>query len=188
MPKFCDLSVQFMQLKTLESSVVGRQLPFFLMLIIGSALAAIHVVLVERSGDQSLLPLSLLFWLSAGMLVWQKRHKLILKSDALSISLGVSLLAWFLMMGIQTPTDNYLAAGPFILTLGLTLLVSGWRYLMQYRSELILMFLFGIPKVLLWPIVDIREPTARFSTLILNCLGFDAFQTGRIIYLAYWQC
>ena len=86
-------------------------------------------------------------------------------------------------MGIQAPTDNYLAAGPFIATLGLTLLMSGWRYLNQYRSELILMFVFGIPKVLLWPIVDIRETTARFSALILNNLGFDTLREGVIITL-----
>ena len=183
MPKFCDLRVRFMQLKTLESGAVGRRLPFFLLLTIGSALAVIHVVLVERSGDESLVPLSLMFWLSVGMLVWQKRHKLVLKSDAISIALGIVLLTGFLIKGIQAPTFNYLAVGPFIVTLGLTLLISGWRYLMQYRSELILMFLFGIPKVLLWPIVDIREPTARFSTLILHCLGFDALQTGTIIAL-----
>ncbi|MEM9006026.1 MAG: cyanoexosortase A [Cyanobacteria bacterium P01_F01_bin.86] len=93
------------------------------------------------------------------------------------------MIALFLVVGIQAPTASYLAIGPFMATLGLALLVSGWRHLMQYRSELGLMFVFGIPKVLLWPIVDLRETTARFASLILNFLGFNALQEGVIISL-----
>ena len=45
-----------MRLKVLESDSVGRRLPFFLLFTIGSALAGIHIVLAERSGDESLVP------------------------------------------------------------------------------------------------------------------------------------
>lgn len=172
-----------MWLTALENSSVGKHLSRFLPLTMGSALAAIHIVLVARSDDESLLPFSLLFWLSVGMLMWQKRRSLVWKSDLISVLVGIALLAWFLGWGLQAPTENYLAAGPFIAILSLTIFMSGWRCLRQYRSELTLMFLFGVPKVLLWPIVDLRETTARFSSLILNCLGFDVLREGTIITL-----
>ncbi|MGF1536687.1 MAG: cyanoexosortase A, partial [Elainellaceae cyanobacterium] len=101
----------------------------------------------------------------------------------LSILLGLALLIATLWVGPQLEPERYLAAAPFFMLLGLLLFSSGWRNIMQYRQELLLMFMFGIPKVLLWPIADLRGVTASFSTRLLQLLNFNAVQEGRLIHL-----
>ncbi|MDB9527239.1 cyanoexosortase A [Oscillatoria sp. CS-180] len=173
-----------MKLNTISTSHLSKtQIPFFVLAVMGAASAAIHVGLVAQSNDDSLLPLSLLFWLSAGSLIWQKRHQLTLHTNALSMLAGGVLIAIFLAWGIKAPTDNYLAAGPFIATVGLAVFCSSWRNLTQYRAEFILMFMFGIPKVLLWSVIDLRGITARLSTAMLQAASFDVLRDGRIISL-----
>lgn len=161
----------------------GLKIPFFALPAMGGAIAAIHIGLVLESNDESLIPLSLLFWLSVGALIWQKRHCLELHSDTFSVMLGGLLLGVFLFWGFANSTDSYLAAGPFAATLGVAIVCSGWRRLMQYRSELLLMFMFGVPKALLWPVLDLRETTARFSTAMLHLANFDVLRDGRVISL-----
>ena len=146
-------------------------------------MAIFHIGLVFASDDGSLLPLSVLFWLSTGTLIWQKRSRIQFQASWSAQILAAALFVALLLIGLQAPADNYLAAMPFIAMIAFALGTTGWRFWVQYKPELLLMFMFGIPKVILWPIADLRGITARFTTMLLQLGQFAPVRDGNVIHL-----
>jgi cyanoexosortase A len=152
--------------------------PKYWLLGIATCSIAIHLTLSWRTGDIALLSSSILFWSAASLLVWEKRDSLNLESGVFSSSLGICLIVLVLLRSVSLPTPNFLGASPFIAALGLGLLSSGFRGLKQYWRELTIVFFLGIPEVILWPVIDIAAFTAKYATLVLWYLGFDASWQG----------
>lgn len=155
----------------------------FWLLAIASTLIAIHITITIRLGGLSPFVWSILFWSAVAFLVWQKREKLNLESGFYASLIGFSLIAVVLWGSIYLPKLAFFRLSPFISTLGLSLLASGFRGLKQYRQELILLFFFNVPHFFILPIIDISAFTAKFAAYLLWYLGFSVKLEGFKILL-----
>ncbi|MFO7032392.1 cyanoexosortase A [Limnospira fusiformis CCALA 023] len=150
-----------------------KQSEFWLMAIAGG-LMSIHLTLIYHRNNVSFLALSLMFWLSAFSLVWDKRQELAKQtSSPLATLLGMLIIAMVLLKSATRPTSNWLGVSPFISAIGWSLIASGFSGFREYWRELTILFFLGVPKVFIWPLVDISGITAKFATLILWYSGAD---------------
>jgi cyanoexosortase A len=149
----------------------------FWLLGTAASLVAIHLTLAWRSGEIDHLGMSVLFWLAVSYLLWQKHNSLNLRSGVFSKVLGILIIAWVLLNSVS-PKGSFFYLSPFISTLGLGLLSSGFKGLKQYRQELIILFFLGLPRALLSSLVDISPFTAKFSAFLLWYLGFEVTRQG----------
>lgn len=159
-----------------------RNIQFWL-LAIAAGLIAIHLTLTGRDADVSSQSMSVLYWLAASSLVWKKRHQLSLESSLFSSSIGLLLITIVILRGTALPSTNFLSVSPFLSGLGLSLLASGMKGLRQYWRELLILFFFGVPKVVLAPFIDITTLTAKFTVFILWYGGMDAHRQGTLVLL-----
>lgn len=155
----------------------------FWLLAIAAGLIAIHLTLSGRDDDVSSQAIGTLYWLAASFLVWQKRHRLILESGLISSLTGVLLIVGVIVRSTSLPSTNFLSVFPFLSGLGLGLLASGKQSFKQYWREWTILFFFGVPKVLLSPLINISTLTAQFATFILWYSGFNAQRQGTQILL-----
>lgn len=151
----------------------------------GSGLLGIHLTLTYRIGGISFFAVSSLFWLAVVFSLWKQRHRLILDSSYLASSIGFVFVASVLLKSASKPTPNFLAVSPFLSALGLSLLASSLKRLTQYWRELTVLFFFGVPKVILCPVVDLSGVTASFAAFILWYAGFDARRQGFEVWLPH---
>lgn len=150
----------------------------FWLLAIAAGIVTIHLSLTDRIADVSFFSLSLVFWIAVASLIWQKRDSLNLDSSVFSTILGILLLAVVLLKSYSNPTTNFLGVFPFICSLGFGLVASGFKGLRQYWKELLILFFLGVPKVVLWPVIDISAITAQFATIIMWYSGFQVIRQG----------
>ena len=126
---------------------------------------------------------SLLFWAAVALLLWQKQQSLTLKSDTTSTFIGLTLLTLILYKSLHIfEADFFLRLSPLLCLLGWSLIASGWQRLKQYKQEIFLLSFLAIP----WEVIylfDISLLTAKFSTLSLWALGFDAIRQNTWIIL-----
>lgn len=155
----------------------------FWLVAIAAGLITIHLSLTDRIDGSSVSSLSLLFWLATASLIWQKRNSLNLESGVFSSFLGILLIAVVLVRSSSLPTTEFLGVFPFLSSLGLALLASGFKGLKQYWQELLILFFLGVPKATLFPVMDISVVTARFTTALLWYMGFDVFNQGVTVML-----
>ncbi|MDY7023336.1 MAG: cyanoexosortase A [Cyanobacteriota bacterium] len=157
--------------------------PFWL-LTIGSGLMAIHLALVWRADNPSILGTGILFWAAVSSMVWQRRYDLKLESGVFASIVGFLLIAVILIRSAAIPLGgNFFDLIPVLSGLGLGLLASGFRGLRQYWAELIALFFIGAPRLIEPWIVDISPITAKFSAFILWYSGFEAQLNGVYISL-----
>lgn len=142
------------------------------------------------------LVISGLFLLVVGSLVWEKRRELNLESSIIAKLVGALLIVLMLLQlspeffpGVLFPFSitqiSLLASAKvsiFIFAIGLAIIASGFRGLKQYWKELVIIFFLSMPPVLLsW--INISPITAKFSTFVLWCLGFNVYiQNNIFIY------
>ena len=153
------------------------------LLAITAGCIAIHITLVWRTDNSSLLGTSLLFWGGVASLLWGKRHSLKLESSWTSSLFGFFILGLVLLKSLSITGGYFLRIAPFALGISLILLASGFRGFRQFWQELTLTFFLGGHEVLLDSSIDLSELTARFSTLLLWSLGFNVHRQGVNIYL-----
>lgn len=156
----------------------------FWLLGIATGLIAIHLTLMSRANDASLLGNSVLFWAAVWSLLWPKRNILKLESGAFSSFVGTFLLALVLLKStFISGYDVFLRISPLISALGVALLASGFKGLKQYwRELLILCFLAPSPGAMAL-LIDISKLTAKFATVILWYLGFNVSNQGVYVNL-----
>lgn len=156
----------------------------FWLLGIATGLIAIHLTLMSRANDASLLGNSVLFWAAVWSLLWPKRNILKLESGAVSSFVGTFLLALVLLKStFISGYDVFLRISPLISALGVALLASGFKGLKQYwRELLILCFLAPSPGAMAL-LIDISKLTAKFATVILWYLGFNVSNQGVYVNL-----
>ncbi|WP_414586776.1 cyanoexosortase A [Scytonema sp. PCC 10023] len=153
--------------------------PQFWLLAIGAAYIAIHLTLIWKADNSSLLGMSFLFWAAISSLVWDKRHSLNLESDIFSSFFGLSLITLLLIKTISlTSFGGFLYISPGIFAFGLALMASGFKGLKQYTGELLVLFFITVPKVLPSSLTDISPLTAKFAGFALWYTGFPVAQNG----------
>jgi cyanoexosortase A len=149
---------------------------------IAAALVAIYMTLIWIAGNTAHFGMSVLFYLCAGIVFWEKRHSLLLRSGVASKVIGAVLIGFCLWQSVGLLHDPKLTSDlpnpvlrlfPFVSALAIGLLASGFKGLKQHRQELILLFFLGAPSVLFSFLPDISPITARFSAFLLGCVGFN---------------
>lgn len=157
----------------------------FWLLGISATLIAIHLTLISRANDDSLLGTCVLFWLAVSSMVWSKQDSLNLNSGFFSSLWGLFLITLVLFKSAFIfQYDYFLRFSPLLSALGIALLASGIKGLKQYwRELLILCFLVPSPGAIAL-LIDISTFTAQFTTVILWYLGFDVVRQGVFIHLA----
>lgn len=162
------------------------QEPKFWLLAIVAAIAALHLTLLSRIDDSDMFATSVLFWVAAGSLVWDKHESLSYQSKPLPTVLGVLLLA-FILLRTAFSGDSTSSAWviPLIATLGIGLMASGFKGLKQYWKELLIFGLLAIYPFLklLLEIVDLSEITAKTANAMLWYLGFNVQRQGVFLIL-----
>ncbi len=169
-------AIHLAQVKLLKIS------PFWL-LATAAGLIAIHLTLNWRAEKPSHLAISIVYWLAASSMLWDKRKQLKLGSGIFSLLLGALLIAGVLLKSASHPGVKFLGFSPFVSALGIALLASGFQGLKQYRQELIILFSLGVPRILLPHLPDISPITAKFSAFLLWYTGFDISLQGINIVL-----
>ena len=156
----------------------------FWFLVLTATLIAIHLTLVSRANDASLLGTCVLFWMAISSIVWSKQDGLKLNSGLLSSLGGLLVIALVLYKStLIFKYDYFLRFSPLLSVLGVALLASGFKGLKQYWQEfMILCFLIPSPGAIAL-IIDISTFTAQFATTILWYLGFDVVRQGVFIHL-----
>lgn len=155
----------------------------FWLVAISAGLVAIHLTLSGQDDDVSSQAIGSLYWLAVLCLVYRKRHQLILESSLVPSLAGALVIVGVILRSTSLPSTNFLSVAPFLSGLGLSLLASGGRSLKQYWRELTILFFFGVPKVLLSPLINISSLTAQFATFVLWYSGFNAYRQGTQVLL-----
>ena len=153
----------------------------FLLLVLGAAIIAIHLTLSFKTSGSDRQITSVLFWLTAAYLIWERQDKLEFQSGPVASLLGALLLSLLLLKSSGYCEESFLLGYPFIAGIALALIAAGFRGLRTYWPELVLLFFSGIPEVLLAKLTDPAPLTAHFATSILWYSGFAVTQNG--IYL-----
>ncbi|MBD2300407.1 cyanoexosortase A [Nostoc sp. FACHB-190] len=154
--------------------------PQLWLLGIGGGLVATLLTIIWKADDDSHLGMTVLALFAVFSLLGDKKHKLNLESDVISSVLGTVLIGIVLWYSTHFPPGKLFAVythiAPFVAALGLSLLASGYQGLKQYWQELVIIFFAGVPKVLIFALLDIKPLsilTAKFSTLMLWYAGFE---------------
>ncbi|MBD2494995.1 cyanoexosortase A [Nostoc sp. FACHB-280] len=154
--------------------------PQLWLLGIGGGLVATLLTIIWKADDDSHLGMTVLALFAVFSLLGDKKHKLKLESDVISSVLGTVLIGVVLWYSTHFPPGKlfavYTHVAPFVAALGLSLLASGWQGLKQYWQELVIIFFAGVPKVLIFALLDIKPLsilTAKLSTLMLWYAGFE---------------
>ncbi len=153
----------------------------FLLLVLGAAIIAIHLTLSFKTSGSDRQITSVLFWLTAAYLIWERQDKLELQSGPVASLLGALLLSLLLLKSSGYSEESFLIGYPFIAGIALALIAAGFRGLRTYWRELAILFFSGIPEVLLSKLTDPAPLTAHFASSILWYSGFAVTQNG--IYL-----
>lgn len=165
-----------------SSTVRFSRIGYWLFGILGG-FAGLHLHLTHHLGKPDLASSSVLFWLTAILLLWQNRHERSLKSDIYSLFLGTALLGLVLYKSMNLfEEDFFLRLSPLLTVFGWSLLSSGMKQIKLYAKELFLLMFIAIP----WEFVylfDISLVTAKFSSFILWVLGFEVTRQGAWILL-----
>ena len=157
------------------------RLPSFLLIAIAAAGMFVHLGIQIEMAKYSHLAMSLIFWLAAISLVWDRRKQIKPSSNVMSCGLGVICIA-ITLIGAVGDRNLFLGFAPLGFAVGLALLTSGIAKLLRYRQELIVLFALGIPKLLLPILPDISPLTAKISAFWLMYCGFDvALQDNKIM-------
>ena len=161
------------------------QEPKFWLLGIAAALAALHLTLLNRIDNSDLFVTSVLFWLVAGTLVWERRRSLILHSGLISSLLGAVLLTVLLIRSAQPELNSFLRGFPLAAALGLGLLGSGVRRLHHYWRELLIFGVLFVQPIFehLLKAINLPQLTAMAANFILWYTGSNVQRQGIFLQL-----
>lgn len=154
----------------------------FWLLGIAAGLIAIQLTLSWHNGQINMFTTSVLFWFAACSLVWEKRN-IKLETGVISSLIGTLIIAVVLLKSTNS-AGNFYYISPLVSAVGLTLLASGFKGLKQYWQELLILFFLGVPQIVLPPLVDISELTAKFAAFVLSHFGFEISRQGVYLTLA----
>lgn len=161
-------------------------LPHWLLLAIFASLIIIHLTLLERWSTANLLEAGLLPWSATLYAVWLRGGLPTIRIRLLPGVLGTALMASILTkIALLPQPQDVLLVYPIAITLGLLLIITGFRGLWQYRLALLVLFILSIVRVKPLPswLLDLSLPTAKFSAYLMWYGGIDVAQQGTLIAL-----
>ena len=160
------------------------QTPRGMLYAIAACIAVMHVAYIWQADDTELFGTSVLLWAAAGTLLWEKRDRLKLESDAFSSAVGAGLIVLVILRSFSL-AGYHLRFSPIMAFLGLCLLATRARHLGTYWRELLILTLLALGKVfhVALEAVDLPTITATFSTFSLWYAGFDVAREGTFIIL-----
>jgi cyanoexosortase A len=158
--------------------------PPYLLLAISTALTAIHLQLIWKSGHHGqFLEAALICWAATWFLVWRRHESLRLESTPAASTIGLACVAWVLLRSLAVSEyDSFLRFAPLVSGLGIALLASGFA-LRRYWRELLVLAWMTIPTTTLLAQIDISQLTADFSSNLLWYTGFRVVQEGVLLHL-----
>ncbi len=132
--------------------------------------------------------LDILGWGSISFLLWQKRHKLKFRGSFLSSIIGLVLILWMVIRHMLTRSQTHMDVlshfFPVIITIGILLILSGFKRLGSYKSELLVAIFISLPiisvYIVLKPIINID---AQFLSFILHYFGFQVTRQNAMVSL-----
>jgi cyanoexosortase A len=157
--------------------------PVFLLLVLSAAVMAIHLTLILKIGSPDRQITSILFWLTAGYLIWERQDKLNFQTGIIASLIGAFLLSLLLLKSSGYCEESFLIGYPFLASIALALIASGFRGLREYWREIVLLFFSGIPEVLFAKLSDPSPLTAKFASSMLWYAGFPVTQKGIFLQL-----
>jgi cyanoexosortase A len=165
------------------SSAKYLKQPQFWLSVLAVALGAIHLTLSLRQKYIYETVINVLVYLAVASLLWEKRRNFCLETEVIPAFLGALLIGFILLKTTFMTDDYFLVLFPFVSAFGLSLLASGFKGLIRYPQELILLFFTGLPKILISSLLDIPILTAKFATFLLWYSGFEVSNQGVNILL-----
>ncbi|NJN23356.1 MAG: cyanoexosortase A [Acaryochloridaceae cyanobacterium RL_2_7] len=111
-------------------------------------------------------------------MISERRSKLRLGSDPISLVCGTLILLGVMGIAIATPRGIVLGFYPIVGALGLALMASGFRHIGQYRNELFGLLCLGLPKLISLQTFDLSPLTASFATTLMWYAGFPVQRDG----------
>lgn len=149
------------------------------LLAIATGIIAIHITLTGRSDNIDVFGTSVLFWGVGSVLLWEKKDSLDFESDAVATFVGILVISLVLLKSFSlSGYDIFLRVSPFISTLGLGLIASGFKGLKQYWQELLIVGFIAIPPGLILNFINVAPVTAKFTHFILHYLGINVTRQG----------
>ena len=158
----------------------------FWMAVLLSSLVIINLSIFYLVDNIAHTGMSALAWFAVFSLLWERRKQLKFQQKLLPVLLGVLLIAinlWFSRSIPDEKESDILSVAPFIFSVGVALVASGFYGLKQFKNELLIVFFVGVPRVILDPFTSISVFTAKFSSFLLHYLGFPTTSEGVYIYL-----
>lgn len=154
--------------------------------ILGCLLPVFHtVLLLSLQAPLSLMVFVLLIWAASLLAVEDQLPNLAISPSNHGFYWGLGLLVLLLLRGamVQTAGDPFVVLVPAGLALALLLLCRPPRELPRWREPLLAL---SFTPLLLWlppliPTAALSNTTAKLSALLLQLLGFDAFDSGAIV-------
>lgn len=168
----------------MEETLKQLQTPRGMLAAIAVCIAAMHIIYIWQADDTELFGTSVLLWAAVGTLLWEKRDRLQLESDALSSTVGAGLLALVVLRSFSL-AGYHLRLSPIMAFLGLCLLATQARRLGVYWRELLILTLLALGTIfrIALEAIDLPTLTATFSTFSLWYAGFDVTREGTFIIL-----
>jgi len=174
------------QLQQLKKILTDRTFWIFVTL---SCLAILHLYSVWKISERVPSLLNFLGWFSIGFLLWKRKFRLRLRGSLTASILGTILILWMIIrhsLGryYLSKIDVLYGFFPVITCIGLLLVTTGFRRLINYKNEVLVATLISLPYASLYnilkPIVNID---AQFLNFMLHYFGFQSIRQGAVIYL-----
>ncbi|BAS56635.1 MULTISPECIES: cyanoexosortase A [Leptolyngbya] len=156
----------------------------YLLLALSTALTAIHLKLIWRSGHHGqFLEAALICWAATWFLVWRNHQNLKFESNPVPSAIGSCCIAWVLLRSLGiSEYDSFLRFAPIVSGIGVALLASGFALKQYWRALLVLAWMV-IPTTTLLTQFDISPLTADVSGSLLWYSGFRVIQDGVLLHM-----
>lgn len=158
----------------------------FWMVVLLSALIVINLTVFWKMDDVAHVGMSGLYWMAVYSILWDRKKELKFKTQWLPCVIGVILIIWNLYISRSIPASkeiNMISVAPFMFSVGVALIASGFYGLKQFFGEILIIFCLGVPRVILNLYTNISPITAKFSSFMLHYLGYPVALDGVLIHL-----
>lgn len=155
--------------------------PPYLLLVLSAATIAIHLTIMFKIDNSDRQITSMLYWATAAYLIWERKDKLNFQTGPIACLLGTILLTMLLLKCTGYCEESFLVIYPFLASIALTAIASGFRGFQAYWREITLLFFAGIPELIVDKLFNPSPITAKFASSMLWFSGIPVVQKG--IYL-----